>query len=83
MLTINTQKCETVHFGYTNPNIEYELNQIKIQSTEIFRDLGLKVDKKLTFRPPVDAIFKKSMKLINYALDSFTHKTTRSIHDLL
>ena len=56
-------------FGHTfwakNFNYQYILNSSQLQSSEIFKDLGIFVDKDLKFNEHLKFVTGKSFKLIN------------------
>ena len=65
-LYINTDKCETIHFGPKNPNVNYNLKSFggSIVSVRSYRDLGLLVDDDLSFRSHLNSTITKANRLI-------------------
>ena len=48
-LKINFDKCEVLHLGHNNLQYPYAINENNIPAKEFCRDLGVCVDKKLSF----------------------------------
>ena len=48
-LKINFEKCEILHMGHNNFQYQYAINDNNIPAKEFCRDLGVCVDKKLSF----------------------------------
>ena len=74
-MPINTLKCELIHFS-KNSNTEYQLYRQPIHTVHKFKDLGLVVDDRLSFRHHATYIRSKACKLIGMVfLEFFTHVT--------
>ena len=58
-LVINSDQCEIIHFGPNNPDLEYDINKSVVPKTEFIRDLGLLVDRGLTFVKHTNAVRAK------------------------
>jgi ribonuclease P/MRP protein subunit RPP40 len=48
-MLFNIQKCKVLHFGYGNPEANYEMGTHTLDVVEEERDLGVLIDTKLTF----------------------------------
>ena len=52
-LRFNAQKCKVMHLGTSNANLSYHMHQdgekVKLQVTELEKDLGICIDPGLTF----------------------------------
>ena len=54
-----------IYFGPKNLNHQYFLNSSTLKSAEVFKDLGILVDKNLNFHENLKFVTTKSFKLIN------------------
>jgi hypothetical protein len=59
-MPFNIQKCKVFHFGYDNPEGKYEMGTHILDVVEEERELGILIDKKLTFS-------KQCLKAVNSA----------------
>ena len=41
LLPFNTDKCNILHFGKNNPNIEYSMDEKRISTSRTIKDLGI------------------------------------------
>jgi len=62
-LPLNLKKCSTVHFGNTNPRLNYCLQNNELDEHTCERDLGVIIDEHLTFQSHIDATVKKARRL--------------------
>lgn len=46
-MEFNEKKCKVVHFGRSNPNLEYSMNGIKLETSSGEKDLGVHMDQSL------------------------------------
>ena len=74
-MIINTEKCLVLHFGRKIFKYQYTLNASPLRSPEIFKDLGIFVDKDLKFNEHLKLVTGKSFKLINMIFRLFHIKT--------
>ena len=42
-MLFNTDKCKVMHFGFNNPQTEYDMNGVKLQMVIEEKDLGVTV----------------------------------------
>ena len=78
-LMINTDKCEIIHFGFKNPNIQYKIFNIEIPETDVIRDLELLVDNRLNFMRHTNAVRVKCFYLLHFIF-KFLHSETPDIY---
>jgi hypothetical protein len=72
----NTDKCNTLHLGITNPNIQYTLNNQNIQQTHLQKDLGITIDDRLQFTHHIDNITSKANRTLSAINRNFKHLDT-------
>ena len=73
-LEINVSKCEAIHFGNHNLLMDYNLSGILLPVVDTIRDLGLIVDSDLKFRPHVESVKTRSLRLIGFLFKTFHSK---------
>ena len=76
-MKITTSKCEVLHIGAKNPGISYHIVGAFIPTVNKIRDLGLIVDKNLSFRDHVCELKLKALRLIAMLFKSFSSKSPR------
>ena len=63
LLKFNKDKCKILHIGKNNPKHEYfigkELDKIKLDATDLEKDLGIFVDSNLDFKKHIKTVVKK------------------------
>ena len=55
-MSINEKKCTTLHFGKTNPGLQYFVGSDVLPAACAFRDLGIRVDIKLKFAEHIEFV---------------------------
>ncbi|KAJ3662573.1 hypothetical protein Zmor_006915 [Zophobas morio] len=60
LMPLNLQKCFVLRLGKNNPNIAYTLNNYVLESVQQINDLGVILDKKLSFSEHTVHIVKKA-----------------------
>ena len=67
-LLFHPDKCHVLHIGYKTINQDYYMGddetRVKLETTELEKDLGVTVDNKLTFSEHCSRIVTKANKLI-------------------
>lgn len=61
-MEINANKCEVIHFGLNNPNLEYKRSDTVLKATDVFKDLGLLVDNRLNFSKHANHVKVKCLR---------------------
>uniref|UniRef100_A0A8R1IPF7 Reverse transcriptase domain-containing protein n=1 Tax=Caenorhabditis japonica TaxID=281687 RepID=A0A8R1IPF7_CAEJA len=76
-LTLAENKTLVMHLGKNNPSIEYFAGPVKITKTSCARDLGISVDKELSFEDHINRIVNKAMHKCRMLLRSFRSSNPR------
>ena len=78
-LHFNESKCKVLHLGHNNQRLEYYIgkdsNRIKLEETTLEKDLGVHVDRDLTFEQHIDKISKKATSKCARILKNFTYRS--------
>ena len=78
-LHFNETKCKILHLGHNNQKFNYfigkDSNRIKLEETTLEKDLGVHVDKDLTFEQHIDKITKKAASKCARILKNFTYRS--------
>ena len=78
LLKFNKEKCKVLHLGKNNSKYEYfignEGEKIKLEETDLEKDLGIHIDPNLDFKKHIKTTAKKA-SFINYKiLKNFTYR---------
>ena len=63
-ISFNTDKCKVLHLGRDNPCHRYKMDGNDLESTEVEKDLGVHVDKDLSFDFHMNECVKKANKIV-------------------
>ena len=63
-LSFNETKCKVLHLGPSNPNHNYIMNGITLESLEKEKDLGIIIDSKLKFHTHTAAVISKANQIL-------------------
>jgi hypothetical protein len=74
-LPLNLSKCSVVHFGSTNPRLNYFIEQQQLVSHSTERDLGVIFDERVTFQPHIDNVVKRARRLAGMMFHSFQSRS--------
>ena len=74
-MSVNTDKCEVIHFGRNNHHRSYFYRNTPIRVVQEFRDLGVLVDSKLTFRSHSLSAYLKCLRLIHIIFKVFSSRS--------
>ena len=74
-MSVNTDKCEVIHFGRNNHHRSYFYRNTPIRVVQEFRDLGVLVDSKLTFRSHSLSVYIKCLRLIHIIFKVFSSRS--------
>ena len=72
-MSFNASKCQVLHLGNTNPEHQYQLSNVCLSSDSAIRDLGVIVDKKLSFKQHIEAQVAKANRTLGIIRRSFTY----------
>ncbi len=70
-LDVAPLKCFSLHLGYKNPKITYDLNGVKIKASTTCRDLGVNVSDDLSFSNHCLSVSSKAFRDINILFKCF------------
>lgn len=73
-LSVNVNKCHTLHMGKQNPTYCYFLNARKIDATDDVLDLGVNVDCELNFDVHINRIVGKAYSRIGVLFKGFSSR---------
>ena len=71
-LSINIKKCVVLRLGASNPELPYYVNGAKIDSVNEISDLGVIVDRNLTFSQHCSHISAKARRICGLIIHSFS-----------
>ena len=78
LLKFNKEKCKVLHLGKSNKKHEYfignEGEQIKLEETDLEKDLGIHIDPNLDFKKHIKATAKKASFVYYKILKHFTYR---------
>jgi len=78
-LHFNETKCKVLHLGHNNQKLSYFIgkgnNRIKLEETTLEKDLGVHVDRDLTFEQHIEKITKKAASKCARILKNFTYRS--------
>ena len=63
-MSINNKKCECLHLGKPKSVYQYSIDSLPIPSVDSICDLGLTVDRSLSFRQHCSAVCSKARRLV-------------------
>ena len=72
-LPLNSQKCKTLHLGYNNPQQTYVMEGRPLEKVDAERDLGVLIDKDLTFRKHIAAMIQKANQMLGIIKRAFVN----------
>ena len=87
LLKFNTSKCSVMHLGHNNPCHVYHMrdndgNDRQLDETEVEKDLGLHVDKKLSFHQHVSQTVTKANRTLGLMKRTFVSRDNTVIKRL-
>ena len=71
-LGYNESKCKVLHMGSNNPRRQYTMGDTVLEATEVEKDLGVWIDRELTFEHHVETQVAKANKLLGLIRRTFT-----------
>ena len=85
-LKFNADKCKVMHLGNHNKGLEYHMHkdgiQVKLQTTELEKDLGVYVDPKLTFSTHCEKKVNMANKLLGLIRRSYVYLDNETVKTL-
>ena len=81
-LLFNFTKCKCLHIGYNNPNYDYFMGDVRIESIDIEKDLGVHIHKSLKVKEQVNYVVKKANKILRTIRRTYTDKSMKNIKNL-
>ena len=81
-LPFNVKKCKVMHVGSKNPNREYKLNDMFLDTSDHEKDLVVIIDDKLKFRAQAAAAIKKANQTLGIIKKSYTSRDAVTISTL-
>ena len=71
-MTLNVEKCGVIHFGKNNTHHNYVLSNSILPPVDHYKDLGILIDSRLSFKYHTAFLRKKSFHLCKIVLKSFS-----------
>ena len=81
-LLFNFTKCKCLHIGYNNPNYDYFMGDVRIESIDIEKDLGVHIHKSLKVKEQVNYVVKKANRILGTIRRTYTDKSMKNIKNL-
>ena len=78
-LKLSLPKCEVIHIGHRNPQNDYVLGGVTLNSVSDLRDLGVQVCKDLKFHKHIDQICAKARQRIHLLFRIFRTKSEKAL----
>ena len=75
LLPLNTEKCNILHFGKNNPNIEYSMDEKLISASRTIKDLGIIFEDNFRFEEHMSVIINKANSKLGIIKNTF-HELT-------
>ena len=72
-LTFNVDKCKVIHYGATNPNVEYTMGGKKLKTVEEECDLGVTFQRDLKFSSHISSKINKATSMLALIKRTFKH----------
>ena len=79
-LLFNFTKC--LHIGYNNPNYDYFMGDVRIESIDMEKDLGVHIHKSLKVKEQIKYVVKKANKILGTIRRTYTDKSIKDIKNL-
>ena len=68
LMQFNEGKCKVIHMGKNNPHYQYYLNKCLLEKTDAEKDLGVIIDKDLSFDMHISESVKRASKIAGLIL---------------
>ena len=73
-LKLSIEKCAVLHIGKNNPRFDYMLDKVLLTKCSSYKDLGVLVDEKLSFKLHIKGIIAKAYSRLNLIFRCFKTK---------
>ena len=81
-LLFNFTKCQCLHIGYNNPNYDYFMGDVRIESIDIEKDLGVHIHKSLKVKEQLNYVVKKANRILGTIRRTYTDKSMKNIKNI-
>ena len=78
-MCFNPKKCQVLHLGRNNPEGQYNICGEAIEPSNLVRDLGVQVDKNLSFQEHIQLQVSKANRILGMLRRSFEHLDSESL----
>jgi len=68
-----------MHFGYNNPQVNYEMDEIDLECVLSDKDLGVKISEDLKWDNQCKEVVSKANKILGMIKQNFTDRTKQTI----
>ena len=70
-LRFNAKKCKVMHLGRSNPEYEYKMGDVVLESVDDEKDLGVRIDNELKFDLHIESQVNKANRILGLIRRSF------------
>ena len=81
-LLFNFTKCKYLHIGYNNPNYDYFMGDVRQESIDMEKDLGVHIHKSLKVKEQINYVVKKANRILGTIRRTYTDKSVKNIKNL-
>ena len=81
-LLFNFTKCKCLHIGYNNPNYDYFMGDVRQESIDMEKDLGVHIHKSLKVKEQINYVVKKANRILGTIRRTYTDKSMKNIKHL-
>jgi len=82
-MLFNTEKSKVMYFGFNNPQTEYDMNGVKLQTVNEEKDLDVIVSADLKWERQCIEVVKKANKMLGLIKRNFQYRSKATIVPLL
>ena len=75
-------KTGLMHIGYNNPNYDYFMGDVRIESIDIEKDLGVHIHKSLKVKEQLNYVVKKANRILGTIRRTYTDKSMKNIKNI-
>ena len=73
-LLFNFTKCKYLHIGYNNPNYDYFMGDVRVESIDMEKELGVHIHKSLKVKEQINYVVKKANRILGTIRRTYTDK---------